>query len=215
MKTGRILAAIDFIIFITLINYAKSIESPEYRVVLRLDSDTEIRLYKESLWVAALVKNSTSFEKTTKDGFHRVYQYIHGANLNSSQMVITAPVLTTFSSATGATDSYVKFYMPAKFQPMPPFPMPELNLNFERWRAQCYAVRKFPGFAKDEGISKQIGALVAALNNDLSGVVQILDDRAYSFTIAQYNASSRLTGRLNEVWFNVSAFALEGCPSFR
>lgn len=45
-------------------------ESPQYRVV-HSESDFEVRLYRESSWMSALVQETTSFEKATKDGFHR------------------------------------------------------------------------------------------------------------------------------------------------
>ncbi|KAL3501154.1 hypothetical protein ACH5RR_035603 [Cinchona calisaya] len=199
------------IISLTLINYSYSIESPDYRVILQLETDIEIRLYKESLWVSSVVKNPTTFEKSTKDGFHRIYQYIHGANINSSQIMITAPIVTTIFPETHASDCYVKFYLPAKYEAAPPLPKPELNLQFERWKTQCLAVRKFSGFAEDESINKEIKALVATLNKILTGKTQILEDTS-AFTIAQYNASFHLSDRLNEVWLNVSGLAIEGCP---
>ncbi|MFS7958818.1 putative SOUL hem-binding protein [Helianthus anomalus] len=45
-------------------------ESPVYMVVLSAP-DVEIRLYRESSWITALVVAGTSFNKSTHDGFHR------------------------------------------------------------------------------------------------------------------------------------------------
>ncbi|XP_071929121.1 uncharacterized protein [Coffea arabica] len=213
-KTWMLMILKFLIILLTMINYVSSIESPEYRVILRyLESDVEIRLYEESFWVSAAVRNATSFEKSTKDGFHRVYQYIRGANLNSSQMVITAPILTTIVPGTHGSDCYVKFYLPAKYAAAPPLPKTELNLQFERWNSQCLAVKSFSGFAQDESIRNETQAFVVTLNKIFNGKTKILEDTAI-FSIAQYNAPSHLSGRLNEVWLNASAFAVEGCPSF-
>lgn len=49
-----------------------AIESPAYTVI-HLESDFEIRLYRETSWVSAPVQGSDSFEKATKDGFHRFF----------------------------------------------------------------------------------------------------------------------------------------------
>lgn len=48
----------------------QAIESPQYNVI-HSESDFEIRMYKESIWMSAFLQGNTSFEDTTKDGFHR------------------------------------------------------------------------------------------------------------------------------------------------
>uniref|UniRef100_A0A5B7BF28 Putative heme-binding protein 2 n=1 Tax=Davidia involucrata TaxID=16924 RepID=A0A5B7BF28_DAVIN len=189
-----------------------AIESPQYRVV-HSESDLEIRLYRESSWVSALVRGATSFEKSTKDGFHRLYQYIHGSNLNSSRFMMTTPILTSITPSENGSDYFVRFYLSSKYEGGPPQPYPELNLLFDKWTSHCVAVRKFSGFAKDDNISKEIEALVTSLDKILTGKTANMKDKN-SYTIAQYNASSHLSGRLNEVWMNVSGFTAEGCPSY-
>ena len=49
---------------------ARLVESPHYTVVYN-ESDFEVRLYREISWMSALVRGTTSFENSTKDGFHR------------------------------------------------------------------------------------------------------------------------------------------------
>lgn len=49
---------------------SQAVESPQYSVV-HSESDFEVRLYRESSWMSAQVRETTSFEKATKDGFHR------------------------------------------------------------------------------------------------------------------------------------------------
>uniref|UniRef100_A0A2N9IPW3 SOUL heme-binding protein n=1 Tax=Fagus sylvatica TaxID=28930 RepID=A0A2N9IPW3_FAGSY len=193
-----------------LVLYAHAIESPQYTVV-HSESDFEVRLYTESSWMSALVRGTTSFEKSTKDGFHRLYQYIHGGNLNSSHIMMTAPVLTSINSSSGGSDYFVRFYIPAKNVGNPPQPNPELNVQLDKWSSHCIAVRKFTGFAQDDDINKEIEALVNSINEHLTGKAAILEDRSY-YSVAQYNASKHLSGRLNEVWINVSGFTAEGCP---
>lgn len=47
----------------------KASESPQYTVV-HSESDFEVRFYRESAWMSAPV-DDISFEKATKNGFHR------------------------------------------------------------------------------------------------------------------------------------------------
>lgn len=135
-----------------------------------------------------------------------MYQYIHGANLNSSKLAITAPILTKIPSSTSYGVNYiVRMYVSAHFQGKPPQPNPELKLQLEKWKTQCIAVRKFSGYAKDDNINKEIESLVSSLNKHLDGTSTIIQDTS-SYTIAQYNASFRNTERVNEVWIKVSGF---------
>ena len=52
-----------------LLVVAGAIESPQYTVV-HSESDFEVRLYRESVWMSAPT-DEISFEKATKFGFHR------------------------------------------------------------------------------------------------------------------------------------------------
>ncbi|XP_058193104.1 uncharacterized protein LOC131310212 [Rhododendron vialii] len=197
---------------LALLPLSNAIESPQYTVI-RSEPGVEIRLYEESSWMSALVPGGTSFEKSTKDGFHRLYQYIHGANLNSSNLMKTAPVLTSITTQSSHESNYtVRLYVSAKYGGAPPQPNPELNLVLDKWRSHCIAVRTFSGFAKDDNINKEMEALVTVLGKISGGKPDSIEGKG-SYSIAQYNASFHQSGRLNEVWMNVSGFAAEGCPS--
>lgn len=124
--------------------------------------------------------------------------------------MMTAPVLTNINQTENGTDYYVKFYVPEKYEAAPPLPSPALNLQVEKWRTQCIAVRKFSGFAKDENVHSEFEAFLTSLRKLLGGKSTSLRDKS-SFTIAQYNASFHLSGRLNEVWMNVSELEIDGC----
>lgn len=143
----------------------------------------------------------------------RLYQYMHGANLNSSKLAFTAPVLTSMTSSTSSSgsDYVVRLYVSAKYQWKPPQPNPELNLKIDKWGVHCIAVRKFSGFARDDNINKEVEALVNSLSKHLDGSSATIEDKG-SYAIAQYNASRHLSGRLNEVWINVSGPIAYGCP---
>lgn len=123
--------------------------------------------------------------------------------MNSFKFAFTAPVLTSVASSSSPGDGYiVRMYISAHFQGKPPQPNPELKLQLEKWKTQRIAVRKFSGFAKDDNINKEVEALVSSLNKHLNESYATIQDKS-SFTIAQYNASSIETERLNEVWINV------------
>lgn len=62
-------AAALYLTVVQLIFFGHAIESPLYSV-LHSESDYEIRLYKEISWMSAFVRG-TSFQNSTKDGFHR------------------------------------------------------------------------------------------------------------------------------------------------
>ncbi|CAN1151152.1 hypothetical protein LINPERHAP1_LOCUS40814 [Linum perenne] len=91
----------------------------------------------------------------------------------------------------------------------PPNPAPNqgLDLQLEKWRAKCVAVRKFSGFAGDDNVKKEVDALASSLKNKQFKRVSSGDAAtAYegSYAVAQYNASRHLTGRLNEVWIDLT-----------
>ncbi|KAH9708756.1 hypothetical protein KPL70_012981 [Citrus sinensis] len=207
---GLHLVPIVLPVCLVLSGFAIAIESPHYAVV-HSESDFEIRLYSEAFWASALVQRS-SFQNSTKQGFHRLYQYIHGANLNSARFPVTAPVLTSINPTTAnGSICYVKIYLTAK---SPPQPNSELNLEIEKWTSHCIAVRKFSGFAKDDNINKEVEALMNSLNLHFTGNTSIPEDKL-SYTIAQYNSSRHQAGRLNEVWMNVPGFNAEVCSNYR
>ncbi|EYU22155.1 hypothetical protein MIMGU_mgv1a018560mg, partial [Erythranthe guttata] len=135
-----------------------------------------------------------SFEKSTKFGFHRLFQYIEGANLNNSRIQMTVPVLTTIVQRAGPLHSSaysVKFYLPEN---------------------RCIAVRKFSGFARDENVVKEAEKLAVSLSR--SPLFNLTSSPSYdgdAYSIAQYNSPFRFVSRVNEVWFDVSGIEIEGC----
>ncbi|XP_077219844.1 uncharacterized protein LOC143854021 [Tasmannia lanceolata] len=206
----------SFLLSLFLINFffcpyllVLGIESPQFTVV-HSESDFEIRLYRDSSWMSASVRG-ISFDKATKEGFHRLYQYIHGGNMNSSRLVMTAPILTSVIPGTQSSEYTVRFYLSTKWQEGPPPPLPELNLQFGKWGNHCVAVRTFSGFSTDENIIKEVDSLVNNIGRSHLANSAVFEDK-YGYMIAQYNASFRATGRLNEVWMNVTGYAREGCP---
>ncbi|XP_072998437.1 uncharacterized protein [Typha latifolia] len=199
-----------FLVHLALLGLANGIESPEYTVI-HSESDFEIRIYRDSAWMSALT-DEISFEKATRLGFHRLFQYIQGANLNSSRIRMTAPVLTSIVPNAGPLHSsayYVQFYLPVQFQASPPIPLPELNLQSDKWPSHCIAVRQFSGFARDRNVVKEAEKLAISLSRSpWANSTKFLGKYAYS--IAQYNSPFHFIGRLNEVWVDVGG---SGCES--
>ncbi|GAU47595.1 hypothetical protein TSUD_186070 [Trifolium subterraneum] len=185
-------------------------ESPQYTVV-HTDSEFEIRLYQTSVWMSAPAVDIISFEKATWYGFHRLFQFIQGANLNFSRIPMTSPVLTSMVPGSGPLDSqgyYVSLYLPEKFQDNPPVPLPELNIKPYEFVGHCVAVRTFCGVAKDERIVKEAEKLDKSLSRSQWNESKV-EHGGYS--IAQYKYTPfRFAKRRNEVWVDIHAPQL-GC----
>ncbi|CAM6085179.1 unnamed protein product [Calypogeia fissa] len=184
---------------------AFELETPEYTVVHE-DDDYEVRLYNETVWAVAEVED-LSFSVATVLGFHRLFSYIQGANMNWSRITMTAPVLTGIVPSDGPFCSSafaVRFYLPACFHEAPPTPLPELEITFERWEKQTIAVRKFSGYAQDSNVAQEAEKLAIALSNSA-----YVEDATYpiqgedSYAIAQYDSPFKFWKRVNEVWVNI------------
>lgn len=190
----------------------KASESPQYTVV-HSESDFEVRYYRESAWMTAPV-DDISFEKSTKNGFHRLFQYTEGANLNFSRLRITYPILTSIVPGAGPLHSsayFVKLYLPTEFETDPPLPLPELNLQPDWWKSHCIAVRKFSGFAWDN-IVKEAEKLTLSLSRS-EWANSTSTQSGYAYSIAQYNSPFKIFSRLNEVWVDVRGSETNGCIS--
>ncbi|KAJ3700952.1 hypothetical protein LUZ61_004657 [Rhynchospora tenuis] len=182
----------------------RAIESPQYTVV-HTESEFEIRLYRSTGWMSA-PSDKISFEKATKHGFHRLFQYIQGANLNSTRLRMTKPVVTSIVPGAGALHSsayYVRFYLQTKFQASPPVPLAELDLVSDKWAPCCVAVRKFSGFARDSNVVKEAEKLALSLSKS-SWANSTNFDGTNAYSIAQYDSPFKLFRRVNEVWVDVT-----------
>lgn len=201
------------ILVLDLVCLCKAIESPQYSVV-HAESDFEVRLYVNSTWMSAPV-NELSFEKATLFGFHRLFQYIQGANLNCSRIAMTAPVVTSIVPGAGPFQSsayIVRFYLPVKFQADPPVPLDELHLKPYTWNSRCVAVRKFSGYAKDENVAREAKRLAVSLSTSPWVNVTSTDSNS-SYSIAQYDSPFQFIHRTNEVWADIKAPGANGCQS--
>lgn len=190
----------------------KAIESPQYAIVHE-ESDFEVRLYTQSTWVSARVREELSFAKATLLGFHRLFQYIQGANLNYSRIAMTSPVVTSLVPGAGPLHSsayVVSLYLPAKFQSDPPTPLPELHLKPFEWDSHCVAVRKFSGFAIDEIIVKEADNLSYSLRRS-PWANSTSSDSGYAYSLAQYSSPFQFIGRVNEIWVDIDVSGINSC----
>ncbi|KAK9066467.1 hypothetical protein SSX86_013789 [Deinandra increscens subsp. villosa] len=206
MATRNLTILAIIITIICILGFSNAYESPPYTLI-HSESEFEIRLYNESVWMTAPVKE-ISFRKATNDGFHRLFQYIEGANLNNSRVPMTVPVLTSIINGAGPLGSsayFVYFYLPNKFQATPPLPLPELNLTPDSWTTTCKAVRQFSGFARDKNTVEQAEKLAASLSRSRYSVSSSSN---FAYSIAEYNSPLKFFGRVNEVWVDV-----DGCES--
>lgn len=211
-KTWNLMMIITgLIVALNLIAKTNAIESPQYTVI-HSQSDFEIRVYRNSTWMSAPV-NHLSFHQATKLGFHRLFQYIQGANLNFSRIHMTKPVLTSIVPGAGPLHSsayIVRFYLPIKFQGTPPLPLPELNLTPVSWTSHCVAVRKFPGYARDGNVVTEAAKLATSLGRSPWANATSADSKN-AYSIAQYNSPFQIFGRVNEVWVNVDGSEEDNC----
>ncbi|KAE8705349.1 putative apyrase 7-like isoform X1 [Hibiscus syriacus] len=206
-------ASITVINLLCLLVLCRATESPQYEVV-HVESDFEIRHYRGATWMSATV-NDLSFQRATLFGFHRLFQFIQGANLNFSRVAMTSPVVTSLIPGAGPLHSsayVIRFYLPAKFQDSPPTPLPELNLRPYTWDSHFVAVRKFSGFATDDTVVKEAEKLGTSLS--LSPWANSTTSTDYAYSIAQYDPPFHLFSRLNEVWVDVDASIFAGKATF-
>ncbi|KAK3040725.1 hypothetical protein RJ639_028015 [Escallonia herrerae] len=109
-----------------------------------------------------------------------LYQYVCGANANSSGLMITAPILTTMAQATLGSDYTMRLSCHKNMRGL--LHSPTLN-------SICIWTR----FAMDDNFSKEKEALVNSLDKILDGKNAVFGDKSY-YEISQYNASSHLSG---------------------
>jgi len=190
----------------------QNIEGPQYTVV-HVESDFEIRLYRQSTWISTPVED-ISFSKATQIGFHKLFQYIQGANINNSRVEMTTPVLTGIVPSAGPFCSSafkVRFYVPSEFHDNPPMPLLDSDLEVENRHEKCVAVRSFSGFAMDGNVAKEASMLELSLQKTPWANVTDVEPKTGedAYTIAQYSSPFQILGRVNEVW--VSFPSSDGC----
>lgn len=185
------------------------LECPPYKLVHE-ESDFSIRRYRDATWVETEALEDVSFTKATYRGFHSLFQYIQGENVNGSHIPMTAPVLTSIIPSAGPFCSSaftVSLYLPSKFSDPAPLPKSSQNpkLKVTESKVVCIAVRKFTGFATDFNVAQEASLLAKSLERtpweDVVDSEREEGEEAYS--IAQYNSPLEFSKRVNEVWVKI------------
>eukprot|EP00850_Spirogloea_muscicola_P011992 SM000076S21813 [mRNA] locus=s76:315006:316403:- [translate_table: standard] len=189
----------------------EELECPPYKVVHK-ESDFEIRHYRQSSWVVTKPMTELSYVLAATRGFHRLFEYVQGANRNGTKIGMTAPVLTEVTMGEGPFDSQsftVSFYLPYKYSEHPPLPLENQELKVRRCHARCVAVRRFEGFAVDHNVPDQALRLQLSLegtrweNATTSCAHRSKKGVCTAYSVAVYNAPFTIKNRVNEIWAEV------------
>ncbi|XP_027356838.1 heme-binding protein 2-like [Abrus precatorius] len=173
-------------------NACKNYECPHYTVVEK-GNGYEIRRYDSLVLISNSPVQGDSFVEATRDGFIRLFSYIHGDNNKKQKIKMTAPVITQVSPSNGNSTYDVSFYVPKANQANPPLAK---GLGVVRIKSTYAAIRQFGGFVTDSNVGKEVEALSTSLaGTKWSSAVQ------KSYAVGQYNAPYELTNRVNEIWF--------------
>eukprot|EP00850_Spirogloea_muscicola_P006063 SM000028S10157 [mRNA] locus=s28:727637:729146:+ [translate_table: standard] len=189
----------------------EELECPPYKVVCK-ESDFEIRHYRQSSWVVTKPMTELSYVLAATRGFHRLFEYVQGANKNGTKIGMTAPVLTEVTVGEGPFDSQsftVGFYLPYKYSEHPPLPLENQDLKVRRYHSRCVAVRRFNGFAVDHNVPDQALRLQLSLegtpweNATTSCAHRSKKVVCMAYSVAVYNAPFTIKNRVNEIWAEI------------
>ena len=138
------LMALFFIPFLSCTGY----EEPDYKV-LEKESMIEIREYPSL--ILAEVRGDGEEKATRDEGFRALFQYITGANEQSQEIKMTAPV---FQSQLGDNQWSMSFVIPKKWE-WKKIPQPKnKNILLRKLESQEMAVISFKGRGRDKNFSK-------------------------------------------------------------
>ncbi|XP_010916749.1 uncharacterized protein [Elaeis guineensis] len=177
------------------------VECPTFDVIDKGNA-YEIRRYNSTVWMSTASMEGISFVNTTRTGFLQLFDYVKGKNENGTKMEMTAPVTTEVStSKVPPKESFVtSFYIGKRYQANPPSAR---GLHPQKWSLKYAAVRQFGGYATDAGVPLEAAALDASLKGSKWAPSVDKSRKANPtvlYTVAQYSAPFRTSGRVNEIW---------------
>lgn len=117
-------------------------------------------------------------------------------------MAMTAPVMTEVSAGKGPSNEsfVVSLYIGKRYQANPPT---ALGLHPLKWSLKYAAVRQFVGYSTDTAVPEEAAALDSSLDGSKWAAAVEKSRNANPtvlYTVAQYSAPFRTTGRMNEIW---------------
>jgi len=175
--------------------FCNGLECPKFTVE-KTTKEYELRMYPTSSWVSTNIVGM-DYDKATSEGFHRLFDYISGANELNMKIDMTAPVTTRVIPGPGPaceSNFTVSFFVPFKYQENPPKPTsPDVFISslpeFEAY------VRSFKGFAGQDEYLKEAATLAADLSN------ATISHHTDFFYTAGYDSPFKPFNRHNEVWY--------------
>jgi hypothetical protein len=192
--------------FAALKSVVASLESPSYTVEPQDPKKPlpyEVRNYEKSTWVttshSTMEGPSTDRQnKTRREMFFKLFDYISGKNEEQQKIEMTVPVLRKITPGAGPfckTTKDMSFYVTQEFQGNPPVPSAE-DVNVTHLPAQRVVVKTFSGYTTEAKDLEEATEL-AELTMDKYDL-----EKDYFFA-AGYNSPWQFLGRRNEVWFVV------------
>jgi hypothetical protein len=189
MKTVYIILGVITVVFVVaqiiIHRSSTNIEAYPYTVEKTVD-DLEIRAYEASLFTSVPL-SSSSYNKTSSEGFSKLGGYIFGANETNEKIAMTSPVAMTLGDS-----STMKFMVPRNLK-MEDLPTPsQSDISFEEIPSKKMAVISFGGWANDQKIEDYKKKLTAVLEKNNIPFSQ-------NFYVFGYNPPYDLFFRSNEV----------------
>lgn len=190
------LALIVIAVCVLILSYSfrfKDIETPKFTLLKKIDN-VEIRQYPTMILAQTKLK-SGRYDGNEDNGFRTVAGYIFGGNQSQQKIAMTAPVIMNMSDSNAS----MSFVMPSQYQ-MEELPTPSSDkVQITEQAPLVLAVIRFGGFASQNKIQEQADLLTKILKeNNIQTKGSLL--------FMGYNAPWDVTGRRNEVAYEVEGF---------
>ena len=173
-------------------SFCHGLDCPVYEVTGKMDK-YEIRSYQPSKWVGTVIRGD-SYTQATDEAFHKLFDYISGANQQNEKIPMAVPVATKIVPLEGNMYNFTTlFFVPFAYQANTAIPNdPELSII--TLPALTAYVDSFSGFENNNDLKEHTEKMKATLT--AAGVQYVHD---FSFT-ADYDSPFKIIGRHNEVW---------------
>ena len=179
--------------------FCQGLDCPRYKLLCcNATALIDTRAYQEALWARTEIVGGT-IAQAGNTGFHRLFDYISGANSQGVAIDMTTPVTTQVFSSETPVRYIVSFFVPFLYQNAtnpPPSPT-DPTVYIENLPAANLAVRVFSGYSNDNEDNQMLQDLKSYLDHE--GVQY--NDKFY--WVDGYNAPFQPVHRHNEVSLNI------------
>ena len=173
-------------------SFCHGLDCPKYTVTGKV-SQYEIRQYEPSKWVGTTIKGD-SYTQATDQAFHKLFDYISGANQQKEKIPMAVPVATKVVPLQNDMFNFtVFFFVPFAYQANTAIPT-DPTLSIVTLPALTAYVDSFGGFESDKDLKEHTEKMKSSLT--AAGVQYVQE---FSFT-ADYDSPFKIIGRHNEVW---------------